>query len=155
MILVNFAAEKSRRVALHRSSRLVSRIRFCEAPSDTVSRYAMRFIVFDGLNAYNFGARKQRRWNSLGCAQHSGVSARTRASYILWPLASPEVFIREGGWPELNREFMLSLVNWVTGENCLNGVSLLYDMIPGCSARCATEITKQKGKKSDSTKDIM
>lgn len=33
----------------------VTHSRFCEASSDTVSRYVMRFIVFDSLNEYNFG----------------------------------------------------------------------------------------------------
>jgi len=54
-----------------------------------------------------------------------------------------EVFIREAGWPELNREFMLSFVNWVTSENCFHAVPLLYDTIPSYSVIAITKLKRK------------
>lgn len=61
--------------------------------------------MFDSLNAHKFGSPET---STLSDAAFR-CTARTRASYILW--RPREVFIRDGGWPELNREFMLSPVN--------------------------------------------
>lgn len=62
MILVNFVLGEIASIASHPDN--VARGLF----SDTVSRNATRFIVFDSLNAYNFGARLVGNVvDSLGC----------------------------------------------------------------------------------------
>lgn len=133
MILVNFAPVKSRVasrriasrrvvarcIAVHRSPRFASqRCRaydFARPSPDIVSRNAMRFIVFDSLNAYNFGARLVGNIGSMKLSRMRAGIFRCTSSHarVLHTVAFsvPEVFIREAGWPELNREFMLSLVN--------------------------------------------
>lgn len=90
MILVNFATEKSRRVAPRRSC--LARDDFARHPHDIVSRNARRFIVFDSLSAYNFGARLAGNIvDSLEHAQHSDVPQLARKiSYTFWPLTSPK-----------------------------------------------------------------
>jgi len=60
---------------------------FAGCSPDTVSRNARRFIVFDSLNAYNFGARLVRGnvVDSLGCARRIQVYrrlARARPTYF-------------------------------------------------------------------------
>jgi len=88
MILVNFAPEKSRRIGCPASPRATAtRERgFAGRSPDTVSRNARRFIVFDSLNAYNFGARPAREnvVDSLGCARRIQVYrlARARPTYF-------------------------------------------------------------------------
>lgn len=119
MILVNFVPEKSRGVALHRVASIASpRV---TTIAHTILRgllpipyRGMRFIVFDSLNAYNFGARLVGNTVDETLSDARGAfrctSSHARVLHTV-AFSVPEVFIREAGWPELNREFMLSLVN--------------------------------------------
>lgn len=103
MILVNFVSfsEKSRRVAVASARRVPPTMlheRFREIPLDTVSRNARRFIVFDSLNAYNFGARlvgNSRR--ALSCTRSVSGVRRSHARVLHTP-AFTRTFLYAKRW---------------------------------------------------------